>query len=202
MELRDAARRRRMVRSFEATPVAGDAVDRILDTARRGPSAGFTQGTQFLVLSGPEETARYWDVALPAGDRGAFAWPGLLRAPVLVLVLSDKDAYLDRYAEPDKGWTDRDESRWPVPYWDVDAGMAAMLLLLAAVDEGLGAVFFGVFEGWDGVRRRLGVPERMRCVGVVALGHPAGDDRPSGSVARGRRPLDDVVHRGRWSPTS
>lgn len=198
MELREAARRRRMVRSFREQPVAREQLDRILDLARRVPSAGFTQGTEMLVLHGPEETARYWDAALPAGRRGTFPWPGLLRAPVLVVVLASAEAYLDRYAEADKGWTERDEQRWPVPYWDVDAGFAAMMLLLGTVDEGLGACFFGVFEGWPRIAEAFGVPERFHPVGVVALGHPADDDRPSSSVSRGRRPLDEIVHRGHW----
>lgn len=198
MEFGDVLRRRRMVRSFEPTPVAAEVLDRILDAARRGPSAGFTQGVDFVVFEGPEQTGRYWDAALPPGERGSFPWSGLLGAPVLVLVLADKDAYLDRYAQPDKGWTDRSEAHWPVPYWDVDAGMAAMIMLLAAVDEGLAALFFGVFSGWRRVREAFGIPARLRCVGVVALGHAGPDDRPSASLARGRRPFDDVVHRGGW----
>lgn len=198
MEFAEVVRRRHMVRNFRPDPLPADALDRLLDHARRGPSAGFTQGVELLVLEGPDQTGAYWDVALPPGaSRDEFPWPGLLDAPVLVLVLSDKQAYLDRYAEPDKGWTDRDEARWPVPYWDVDAGMAALLMLLTAVDEGLGALFFGVFKGWDAIREVFDVPERVGCVGVVAVGYPAGD-RPSGSVARGRRPLDQVVHRGRY----
>src|SRR3712207_8035386 len=79
----------------------------------------------------------------------------MARAPLLVVVLSSKDAYLDRYAEPDKGWTDRDEARWAVPYWDVDAGMAALMVLLTAVDEGLGACLFGIpAERLDAFRGR------------------------------------------------
>ena len=198
MEFGDVVRHRRMVRSFRPDAVPDDVLDRLLDTARRGPSAGFTQGTEFLVLAGRGETQPYWDVALPPADGNDFPWPGLPEAPVLVLVLSHKEAYLDRYAQPDKGWTDRGEQRWPVPYWDVDAGMAAMLLLLAAVNEGLGALFFGVFKGWDRIRERFGIPVEYRCVGIVALGFPAGEDRPSGSLSRGRRPADDVIHRGRW----
>lgn len=198
MEFAEVVRRRHMVRSYSPQPVDEGVLERILDHARRGPSAGFTQGTGFLVLSGPDETGRYWDVALPPGGRDDFPWPGLLEAPVLILVLSDKDAYLDRYAQPDKGWVDRDERRWPVPYWDIDAGMAALLILLSAVDEGLGALFFGVFKGWDAIGEQFGIPANRHCVGVIALGHPSGDDRPSGSLSRGRRPLDDVVHRGNW----
>jgi nitroreductase len=113
--------------------------------------------------------------------------------------MSDKAAYLDRYAEPDKGWTDRDESRWPVPYWDVDAGMAALLVLLTAVDEGLGACFFGIPpERVADFRDAFGVPEAYRPVGCVSVGYPGDDDRRSPSLRRGRRPVEEVVHRGGW----
>ena len=77
-------------------------------------------------------------------------------APVLIVCLSDREAYLDRYAEADKGWTDRSEDHWPVPYWHIDTGMAAMILLLAAQDVGLASCFFGVpGERWTGRARRL-----------------------------------------------
>ncbi|HVW33057.1 MAG TPA: nitroreductase family protein, partial [Acidimicrobiia bacterium] len=116
MELSEAIRRRRMVRNFEDRPVPREVLDRILDAARRAPSAGHTQGFAFLVLEGPEQTGRFWDCTFPAaGGRAAFRWPGLFRAPVIVVPCSSKPAYLDRYAEADKGWTDRDETRWPVP---------------------------------------------------------------------------------------
>lgn len=198
MEFAHVVARRRMVRSFEDTPVDGVVLERLLDIARRGPSAGYSQGTEFLVLTG-DQTARYWSLTL-AADADGDAWTERLRrAPVLILVLSNKDAYLDRYAEPDKGWTDRDEQRWRVPYWDVDAGMAAMLILLAAVDEGLGALLFGIDGPWEPVGAALGVPAAYRCIGLIALGHAAPDDRPSGSsTTRPRRPLDDIVHWGSW----
>jgi nitroreductase len=113
---------------------------------------------------------------------------------VLVLCLSDPDTYLDRYAEPDKGWADRDVARWPVPYWDVDTGMAALLMLLSAVDQGLGALFFGVPPAaHDAVRRAHGIPANRHLVGVVALGHES-ERTTSPSVRRGRRPRADVVH--------
>ncbi|HSU00419.1 MAG TPA: nitroreductase family protein, partial [Geodermatophilus sp.] len=102
-------------------------------------------------------------------------------------------------AEPDKGWTDRDESRWPVPYWDVDAGMASLLMLLTAVDEGLGACFFGVpGDRVTAFRRAFGVPDEFRPVGCICVGYPGADDRRSPSLRRGRRAVDEVVHRGRW----
>lgn len=198
MEFRDTVRKRRMVRSFAAIAIDDAVLTRLLDTARRAPSAGYSQGTEFLVLTG-DETQRYWRMTLPdpADDDG---WAARLRrAAVLVFVLSNKDAYLDRYAEPDKGWVDRDERRWPVPYWDVDAGMAAMLLLLAAVDEGLGALLFGIEGPWEPIRDEFAIPAEYRCVGIVALGHGDPDEVPMGSgVTRPRRPLDEIVHRGQW----
>jgi nitroreductase len=188
-----------MVRSFVGRPLGPGVLDRLLDVATRAPSAGFTQGWAFVVLEGPEQTEQFWRHTLPAADRATFAWPGLLRAPALVLPLSSRAAYADRYAEADKAATGlADESVWPVPYWDVDCGFATMLLLLAAVDEGLGALFFGIFRGEAALLADLGVPSTHRPIGAVALGHPDGDDRPSASLARGRRPLDEVVHRGGW----
>lgn len=198
MELGEAIRRRRMVRNFEDRPVPAAALERILDHARRAPSAGHTQGFAFLVLEGPEQVGRFWDCTFPAERRSGFRWPGLFRAPVIILPCASKEAYLARYAEPDKGWADRDEGRWPVPYWDVDCGFATMAILLTAVDEGLGALFFGIFEGLPEVRAAFGMPDDFRPIGAVALGWPAPDE-PSPSLRRGRRPPDEVVHRGRWN---
>lgn len=191
-------RRRRMVRSYDGRPLDPAVVDRLLAAAVRAPSAGFTQGWAFVVLEGPDQTERFWSRTLPPGRRDGFQWPGLLRAPVLVLPLASPQAYRDRYAEPDKGSTPPDEQEWPVPYWDVDCAFATMLLLLAAVDEGIGALFFALPRGHDELLADLGVPPGLHPIGAVALGHPAGDDRPSSSLARGRRPVDQVVHRGGW----
>ena len=198
MDFSDVVRRRRMVRDYQDRPVGRQVLDAILGTATRAPSAGFTQGWSFVVLEGPD-TERFWRHTLPAAERPSFRWPGLLRAPVLVLPLASRQAYLDRYAEPDKAVSGlEEEDGWPVPYWQVDCAFATMLLLLAAVDAGLGALFFAIFRGEDDVLADLGVPEDHRPLGAVALGHPAADDRPSASLARGRRPLSEVVHRGGW----
>jgi len=197
MEFQDVVRRRRMVRNFDQRPLSPDVVERILANGRRAPSAGFTQGWAFLVLEGPEETSRFWDATFASPEaRASFRWQGLFDAPLLIVCLSHKDAYLDRYAEPDKGQVDRDEQRWMVPYWDVDAGFAAMLMLLTAVDAGLGALFFAVSEH-DRFRAAFGVPDGYTPVGALAIGHPLPDE-PSRSLARGWRPSDAVVHRGRW----
>lgn len=196
MEFQNVVRRRRMVRNFDARPLDPEVVERILANGRRGPSAGFTQGCELLVLEGPEQTGRYWEACFPPSRRQAFRWPGLLRAPLLIVPLSSKAPYLDRYAEPDKGWADRDEGRWPVPYWHVDAAFAALLMLLTATDAGLGALFFAVSRP-DALRAEFGVPGGYDPVGALAVGHPLAHE-PSPSLARGRRPAAEVVHRGRW----
>src|SRR5436190_8945994 len=143
MEFRDVVRRRRMVRTFIDRPIDPDVLTRILEAGQRAPSAGFTQGFAFLVLEERDQTALFWEADYGGEDRPIEE--GMRRAPVIVLPLASKEAYLDRYAELDKGWTDRDEGRWPVPFWYVDAAFASMLMLMAVVDEGLGAVFFGMF---------------------------------------------------------
>jgi nitroreductase len=204
MELLDAIRRRRMCRDFEATPLADGQLDALLDLARRVPSAGYSQGFELLVLEGHEQTARYWDLALPDAKRAGFPWPGLLRAPVLVIPLADADAYVRRYAEPDKAGAGLGTSAdaWPVPYWHIDTGMVVMNLLLAVEDAGLGALFFGMFHERDAVLRALGVPPGLEPVGIVAIGHRSAVARLRGAegsaATRPRRPIAEVVHRGRW----
>ena len=186
-----------MVRRFDPRPLPAEVLDRILASATRAPSAGFSQGLDLVVLEGPEAVRGFWQAT--ADPR--FGRPySTAEPPVIVLVLSDKQAYLDRYGEPDKaGLGMDDEAGWPVPYWDLDAAMAVMLMLLTATDEGVGAWYFGVFHGVEALLRDLGVPADRRLIGAVALGHPAADDRPGGSSrTRPRRPLDQVVHRGRW----
>jgi nitroreductase len=197
MELGEAIRRRRMVRNFEDRPVPAEALERILDHARRAPSAGHTQGAVFLVLEGPEQVGRFWDCTFAPDRRAAFRWPGLFRAPVVIVPCASRDAYLDRYAEPDKGWADRDEARWPVPYWDVDCGFATMAMLLTVIDEGLGALFFGIFDGLPALRAAFGIPGDFHPIGAVAIGWPAPDE-PSPSLQRGKRTGDEVVRRGHW----
>ena len=195
-------RRRRMVRRYAERPVDPAAVERMLSNATRAPSAGFSQGWEFLVLDTARDVGRFW--AATAGRDAANPWlDGMRTAPVVIVTLSHRDAYLVRYSEPDKGWTDRDEARWPVPYWHVDTGMAALLILQTAVDEGLGACFFGVPpERTAAFRGEFGVPEAYTPVGAVTVGHLPDDGAGTGAAGsparRRRRPLGDVVHRGGW----
>lgn len=185
-----------MVRSFQPRPLPWEVVERLVANALRAPSAGHTQGSEFLLLEGPEETGRFWDATFPAQRRRKFRWPGLFSAPVIIVCLSNKQAYLERYREPDKRRADDLDELWSIPYWHIDASFAALLMLLTAADAGLGALFFRVHDH-PAFRAAFGVPERYEPVGAIAVGFPA-PDRPSRSLRRRRRALEEVVHRGRW----
>lgn len=196
-------KKRRMVRAYTGEPVDPAVVQRILAAANRAPSAGFSQGYALLTLEGAAQLGPFWqllsgDATGAAEDRSRMA--AMARAPLVIVPLSCKDIYLDRYARDDKGWTDRDEAHWPVPYWDIDTGFTALLMLLAAVDEGLGALFFGIPPEFIPEFRELyGVPEQYVPIGAVAIGHPdpSADLGGSSKIIK-RRTLDDLVHRGRW----
>jgi nitroreductase len=198
MEFQEVVRRRRMVRNFGPAPVDSTLIDRILANALHAPSAGFSQGWAFLRLDSPADVARFWSATTATGE-GNDEWSRRMqRAPVILIPLSHKAAYLDRYAEADKGWTDRDERRWPVPYWHIDTGMASLLMLLTVVDAGLGACFFGIPpEQLSRFREAFGVPKEYEPIGAIAIGHRA-PDRRSPSLKRGRTPVDAVVHHHRW----
>jgi nitroreductase len=198
MEFAEVVRRRRMVRNYDPDrPVPAELVDRLLGYAVHAPSAGFSQGWGFLVLDTPEDVGRFW-AATTSGDEKDNWLTGMRRAPLIVVPHSNRSAYLDRYAEPDKGWTDRDEARWPVPYWHIDTGFASLLMLLGAIDEGLGACFFGIPpDALPEYRKAFGVPDDYTPIGAITIGYRAADRR-SPSLRRGRREVTDVTHRGRW----
>lgn len=195
-------RRRRMTRNYAETPVDPEVVDRALRNAARAPSAGFSQGWSFLVLETPDDVRRWWAVtADPAALQAPDSWlRGMMRAPVVIVPCSSKAAYLSRYAEDDKGWADRDEARWSMPYWHLDTAMASLLILLTAVDEGLGACFFGIPPDKEpAVRETFAIPDTHDPIGVITLGHRAERPGNAGSARRReRRPMADVVHRGVW----
>lgn len=202
MEFQDVVRRRKMIRNYATTPVDPAIVDRAITNATRAPSAGFSQGWAFLVLDTPDDVRRWWAATTdPAALEDPDDWlSGMMRAPVVIVPCSSKAAYLQRYAERDKGWTDRDEARWPMPFWHMDAAMASLLILQTAVDEGLGSCFFGIPPGKvTAVRHEFAIPDAFDPVGVITLGHRVPDEGNAGSPARrARRPLDDVLHRGGW----
>ena len=188
-----------MVRNYDPDrPVRPAVRDLILRNALHAPSAGFSQGWAFLVLEQPEDRARFWERTTDPQSASDSWLSGMRTAPLLILCLSHKDSYLERYARADKGWTDRDQARWAAPYWDIDTGFAALLMLLTAVDQDLGACFFGVpREKIPAVLEEFGVPDGHTPVGVVSVGYRR-PGRRSGSLKAGRRPLADVVHMGHW----
>jgi len=189
-----------MVRNFRPDDVDPALIESLVVLASKGPSAGNTWGTHFVVLEGAEQTARYWDTTLPLDRRDSFPWPGLLHAPVLVLPCGDAAAYVERYGQSDKVTTGLGNSAeaWGIPYWHVDTAMATMTLLHAATNAGLGALFFGIFDHEPAVCESFNIPESVRPIGAVALGWPGDTDRMSKSAKRGRPPLSQILHRGTW----
>lgn len=187
-----------MIREYADTPVDPAFVDRALRNAVRAPSAGFSQGWAFLVLDRAEDVDRFWEVTTTPGELPDSWLRGMRTAPVVIIPCSSKAAYLHRYAEPDKGWTDLDEARWPVPFWHIDTGMAVMLQLLTAVDEGLGALYFGIVpENVAPFKAAFGVPDAYEPIGAIAIGYDA-ELTPRDLRAR-RKSLDSLVHYGHWS---
>ena len=199
MEFAEVVRRRRMVRNFDPDrPVPAEIRERILENALHAPSAGFSQGWAFLVLEGADKD-RYWDAA--GADPSREDWVARLRkAPLLILPFAHEEAYLRRYAEPDKqAEADKGGRRtWTAPYWFIDTGMASLLMLLTVVDEGLGACFVGLpVPRIPQIKAEFGVPDEFAPIGAVPVGYRTPDPR-SPSLRRGRRSTAEVVHRGQW----
>jgi nitroreductase len=191
-----------MVRNYTDEPVDDDALERIVDAGVRSPSAGFSQGQRFVVVTNEAQRVA---IAVAANEPEYVAkgfGPWISKAPAHIVVCVDRDAYLERYSEPDKAGEDAQpstEDDWPVPYWWVDAGASMMAILLAAVDEGLAAGFLGS-HNLAMIHETLGIPDDILVVGVVTIGHPA-TDRRSGSLTRGWNPRSTVVHHDHWRQT-
>jgi nitroreductase len=196
MEFEEVVRKRRMVRHFTDEPVDAAAIDRILDLAKHAPSAGFTQGQSFVVVTEPEMKKRIAELCGEESyvERGFD--PFVSEAPVLVIPCTSEEAYHSRYRESDKIQEDGTEIEWPVPFWHFDIGAASMVLLLAVVNEGLAAGYAGV---WDlaALRGLLGIPDEVTPVGVIPIGH-GGPDKPSPSLKRGRKSEAEYAHYERW----
>jgi FMN reductase [NAD(P)H] len=166
------------------------------------PSAGFSQGLRLVVVTDPEIRR---EIAVAAAEeelaaKGRPRWKAA--APVHVVVLTREDDYHARYQAPDKlKITGGREIDWPAPYWYVDAGAAAMTLMLAAIDEGLDTAIFGVTDH-EALRRALGLPDDLRFVAVVTMGYPADKpDEPSSGASvfsERRKPREEVVRWERW----
>ena len=198
MELREILARRRMHRAFDPAPILDDVIERVAGVIRRAPSGGFSQGSSIVVVTDDEQRAA---IARAFGDEH-YSRNGrnyLADAPVHLVICANESLYHARYNEADKlAATGGVEVTWPVPYWFVDAGALMMLVLLAAIDEGLASAFVGHPDQKRIFDELLGLPEDVVPIGLAVIGQP-GDDPPAGSrLASRRRRLDDLVHRDRW----
>jgi FMN reductase [NAD(P)H] len=199
MEFHDVVHRRRMVRHFSDEPVPREVLERIVSTAQRAPSAGFSQGQRIVVVTDPDLKRR---VARAVGEEeytesGFDPWVSRCAAQLVPCV--SEAIYHARYSEADKA-PDGVEIEWPTPYWWVDVGMTSMLLLLAVVDEGLAAGFAGPPDP-DALRVVLGIPPGFHPIGVIPVGKPLPDVR-SPSLKRGWRTLDEFARWDGWESPS
>jgi nitroreductase len=196
MEFKDVVRRRRMVRNYADTPVERDSLERIAAAAQRAPSAGFSQGQRLVVVTDAAKRQSIADICHEPDyvERGFDPW--VSRAPALLVPCVSEEVYRARYREPDKRAPGEPEMEWPVPYWWMDVGCTVMLILLAAVDEGLAAGFLGTHRT-DDLRTELGIPGDYSPVGVITVGHPL-PDRKSGSLKRGWASRDEFVRWDGW----
>jgi nitroreductase len=196
VEFQKVVRRRRMVRHFTPAAVPKKTIDNILELAQHAPSAGFSQGSAYVVVTDPGVKKK---VARLQGEEeykagGFHMW--ISEAPVAVVACVSEKLYHDRYNEPDKLNEDGKEIAWPTPYWVFDIGAGCMIILLAAVDAGLSAAFSGVPDV-KGMKKLLGIPAHFHPVGVISIGRGAPDVK-SPSLKRGRRKLAEVVHWEKW----
>jgi FMN reductase [NAD(P)H] len=204
MDLREILRRRRMVRAYEPEPISRETIERIVGTVRRAPSAGFSQGQRLVVVTDAGTRQRIADILeeVSPAPRSAATLEQWLNAPVLIVVAVREDDYHDRYRKSDK-LIDGAEIEWPIPYWHFDAGAAAMLILLAAIDEGYAAGLFGVFvEAIKPFKELLHIPDDVAVACCITIGKPADDSNWSASSSRltqARKSVDDLVHWEHWS---
>ena len=203
MEFADLLKQRRMVRHYDAEPVPRETIERIVRTVRRAPSGGFSQGQRLVVVTDVGVRRRIAELLHEDEwvEQGREPWMSV--APVHVIVCAREQDYHDRYNEADKlAVTGGVEIEWPAPFWFVDAGAAMMLLLLAAIDEGLAAGVYGVTVPEMGAfKELLGIPDDVAVVAGVTLGKARPDpnsSRASSRMSQRRRGLDEVVHWERW----
>ena len=196
MEFDNVVLKRRMVRNFQRKVVPIERVEKILTLAQHAPSAGFSQGWAYVVVTDAQAKRKIGEIQ---GEQDFYSdrfHKFVSEAPMLIVACVSEQIYHERYQEPDKLNEDGTEIEWPVPYWHFDIGGACMLIFLSAVNEGLAAAFTGVFRV-DDMRKFLGIPGHFQPVGVISIGYPA-EDVKSPSIKRGRKPFQQVVHYERW----
>jgi nitroreductase len=205
MDFTEVVRKRRSIRRYGPDPVDPQALERVLDAGTRGPSAGYSQGQSYVVVTDAtmrQRLSREMDRQYEAlqgieSDEHSTEEPPFYGAPVLVIACANEADYHRRYQRSDKLLPDGSEIPWPVPYWFVDSGCGVMLILLAAVNEGLDACLVGVPFDVAPWRETLGMPDEVMPVGSILIGHRASDEQRPDFASR-RRATVEYLHRERW----
>ena len=167
MDVFEAIKKRKSVRSFEDKPVSKETLTKLLDAARVAPSAKNAQPWHFIVITDKKKREEL--------SKGMFAkW--LHNAPVVIAACGDEKA----------------SSKWFL----VDTALALENMVLAATGEGLGTCVVGSFDESD-VKKILGIPESLRVVALLAVGYANEKQSVTGklfSFAKGKRKtLPEVV---------
>ena len=170
MDVFEAIAARKSVRAFLDKPVGEDVLEKILDAARRAPSARNAQEWRFVVVSDRAVRQR---IALEAARQPFIGTAGILLACCAI--------------------TDGRIMRCGQPAYPIDVAIAMDHLSLAAAALGLGTCWIGSFDE-ELVRRMLGIEPGVRVVQLMPLGYPA-DPSP---VPKSRLSLGEIVHRERW----
>jgi nitroreductase len=169
MQTWEAITSRRNVRAFDGRPVPAADLDQILEAGRRSPSSQNWQPWDFILVT---DRAQLRELARVW--RGAAHVAGSAATIVVIGPAADNEFGRAQF----------------------DLGQATMSMLLAAADLGIGTCHAGVTD-LELARELLGFPADRPWAFLVSLGYPA--DRPLTPVRNPRRrPLDEVVHRGRW----
>jgi nitroreductase len=196
----DLLKQRRMVRHYTGEPVPREALGRIAATVRRAPSAGFSQGQRLLVVDDPELLAQIAALGDDEPLEGVEPW--FETAAAQAFVMTREADYHERYQRDDK-LQDGEEIEWPVPFWHVDAGAAMMLILVAAIEEGLAAAVYGIFgDDEQQLRELLRIPDELTLVAGISLGYPRPDPGWSSRTSRAtqrRRAVDELVRWNTWT---
>jgi nitroreductase len=198
MEFREILGQRRMHRAFLPEPLPEEQVERIANVIRHAPSGGFSQGSSIVVVTDADMRRRIAE-AFGGEHYSTNGRNFIADAPVHMVISANESLYHARYNEADKlAATGGVEITWPVPYWHVDAGAVMMLVLMAAIDEGLASAFVGHPDQKRIFDELLGLPEEVVPIGLALIGKP-GDAPEIGSRLRSRRrDRSDLIHRDVW----
>lgn len=173
MDFEKVLRKRWMVRSFKPTPIPEEKIQKILRNAARAPSAGHLQPWDFVIVKNPDTKKRLANAALNQNF--------IQEAPVVIVACANTRRSATRYGE-----------RGIRFYSLIDTAFASLIILLTAVNDGIGASFVGAFHD-ETVSKILGLPDHVRPVGIINLGHP--NEMPSKLE---RLPLTGLVHEEKW----